>query len=130
MADLIGAQIYVQNGLYADALDELLNSQASSVSTHDFLASPIPELVLGDIYLSTGVQLEAEGAYQNAFDLAQNVNDLESKALALTGLARVTSISDRRRQLATQAVAAWGELGATAQADAIAKEFNSSGLVS
>ena len=127
IANLIDAQIYVQNGLYADALDVLLNAQTSKVTTSDFLASPIPELVLGDIYLSTGVQLEAEGAYENALLLAQNASDLESKALALTGLARLTSSSDRRGKFAAQAVAAWDELGATAQADATAKEFNELG---
>ena len=124
LTNLIDAQVYVQNGLYADALDVLLTAQASKVTASDFLASPIPALVLGDIYLSTGVQLEAEGAYQNAFDLAQTANDLESKALALTGLARLTSSSDRRGKLAAQAVEVWDELGATAQADATAKEFN------
>ena len=128
IANLIEAQVYVQNDLYADALEVLLNTQESKVTASDFLASPIPALVLGDIYLSTGVQLEAEGAYGNAFTLAQNVNDLESKALALTGLARLTSDSDRRGKLATQAVEAWDELGATAQADATAREFNSPGL--
>jgi hypothetical protein len=124
IADLIDAQVYIQNGLYADALDVLLNTQTSKVTASDFLASPIPELVLGNIYLSTGVQLEADGAYQNAFDLAQNANDLESKALALTGLARATSNTDRRGEFAAQAVAAWDALGATAQADATAREFN------
>ena len=128
MVDLIDAQIYVRNGLYADALDVLLHTQASKVSPNDFLASPIPKLVLGDIYLSTGVQLEAEEAYENAFDLAQNADDLESKALALTGLARLTSDSERRGEFAAQAVTAWEDLGATAQADATAREFNSSEL--
>jgi len=125
IANLIDAQVYVQNGLYADALDVLLNTQVSIDTTHDFLASPIPELVLGNIYLRTGVQLEAEGAYQNAFNLAQSANDLESEALALTGLARLTSNSDRRGKFVAQAVEAWSELGATAQADATTKEFSS-----
>ena len=127
IANLIDAQLYVQNGLYADALDVLLNAQTSKDTTSDFLASPIPDLVLGNIYLSTGVQLEAAGAYENALLLAQNASDLESTALALTGLARLTSSSDRRGKFAARAVAAWDELGATAQADATTKEFNESG---
>ena len=124
MANLIDAQVYVQNDLYADALELLLNTQASKVTASDFLDSPIPELVLGNVYLSTGVQPEAEGAYENAFKLAQSASDLESEALALTGLARLTSDSDRRKELATQAVKAWNELGATEQSDATTKEFN------
>ncbi len=129
IASLIDAQVYIQNGLYADALEVLLNTQASADTSSDFLASPIPQLILGNIYMGTGVQLEAEGAYENAFMLAQNGSDLESKALALTGLARLTSDSERRGEFAAQAVEAWGELGATAQADATASEFNSSELV-
>ena len=124
IANLIGAQVYVQNGLYADALEMLLNTQSSKITASDFLDSPIPGLVLGNIYLSTGVQLEAEGAYENAFKLAQNADDLESQALALTGLARLSSNNDRRKELATQAVKAWDELGATEQSDATTKEFN------
>jgi hypothetical protein len=124
IANLIGAQVYVQNGLYADALEVLLSTQASKVTASDFLDSPIPDLVLGNIYLSTGVQLEAEGAYENAFKLAQNADDLESQALALTGLARLSSNSERRGKLVTQAVKAWDELGATEQSDTTAKEFS------
>ncbi|MEO8395048.1 MAG: hypothetical protein ABI700_18775 [Chloroflexota bacterium] len=124
IANLIDAQVYIQNGLYADALEVLLNTQASADTSSDFLASPIPQLILGNIYAGTGVQLEAEGAYDNALTLAQNGSDLESKALALTGLARLTSDSDQRGKFAAQAVEAWDELGATAQADATASEFN------
>ncbi len=124
IANLIDAQVYIQNGLYADALEVLLNTQVSTVTTSDFLVSPIPQLVLGNIYMSTGVQLEAEGAYGSALKLAQDADDLESEALALTGLARLTSNTDRRDKLAAQAVEAWNELGAAAQSEATAKEFN------
>ncbi len=124
LANLIDAQVYVQNGLYADALDMLLNTQTSKDTTSDFLTSPIPKLVLGNIYLGTGVQLEAEAAYENALTLAQNNSDVESKALALTGLARLTGDSAGRKKFATQAVDAWNQLGAKAQADATASEFN------
>ena len=122
VAKLILSQVYVDNQLYAAALDQLNPSQKISPDTR-FSASPIPQLVLADIYLQTGVKPEAQKAYRSALKLALAAQDLESQALAYIGLARLEINPQRQATLAEGAINNWTQLGATVDAKRTADEF-------
>jgi hypothetical protein len=119
---LILSQVYADNQLYAAALDQLNPSQKIVRDTR-FSTSPIPQLVLGDIYLQTGVKPEAQKAYRLALDLALKADDLESQTLALIGLARLEINPQRQAELAKDAIDQWTALGAMVEAKRTAEEF-------
>jgi hypothetical protein len=121
---LIMAQILADNQVYADALTLLLATTVDSKTSADWQSSPIPSLVMGDVYLSMGVQPEARQAYNTALKLAQQSTDLSSQALALTGLARLDINPVKRSQYAVQTRDIWNKLGASSEAAEIEQEFN------
>lgn len=84
---LVVAELYYSYGLYAEAIEEL---EPLAVET----SAPPVWLKLGQLYLETGLPLEAQEAFMQALVRAQALGDLTSVGEAYLGLALAADLED------------------------------------
>jgi tetratricopeptide (TPR) repeat protein len=78
--------------------------------------------MLGDLYLQSGANLQAQQSYQQAAQLAQAAGDIESQAAAQAGLGEADAALGLRDEAAPalqQALDNYTQLGDQPQMDAI-----------
>jgi hypothetical protein len=78
-ADLLVAELYVDHGLHAEAA-QLLEALTANADT------PAVWLALGQVYLETGLAIEAQASFGQALEGAQTAGELEAQAVAQVGL--------------------------------------------
>ncbi len=131
-AGLILAYYDIQNGLNADAIAQLTsltgdlldNQLPTPKAAAALLKSPVPYLLLGDLFLENQTTLYASAAYQTAADRAATNQDIEAQAKAAVGLARLATDNEKQATFARAARDFWLQLGAQTQADAVITEFH------
>jgi hypothetical protein len=120
---LLIANVHATNGLYAEAIEGLERLPAPQ--------EPAVLRLLGDLYISTGLNRLAEERYSAALVRSEELNDVEGQAQAHHALGRIYdalgNAADARRHL-TDALALYDRLGdaqksaeAKAQLDALPK---------
>lgn len=85
--------------------------------------SAVLYLRLGDLCLETGIDLYASVAYAKALEIATSAGDVETQALAATGLAMLSPDADKRTAYIEQALMSWEKIGATSRLEELKKEF-------
>jgi tetratricopeptide (TPR) repeat protein len=103
---LLVANLYANHGLYAEALAQL-EPVANS-------GEPAVLRLAGDLYLSTGLNRQAEESYLQALTLSQDANDTEGQAAAHVTLGRIYSALGNGEEAARhwqEAVAGYEGLG-------------------
>lgn len=93
--DFLMAHLYAAQGLNAEAIEQL---EALSTTPRE----PAVARLLGDIYLQIGLSSLAEGQYQQAAQLSEQVGDLEGQALAYHALGRIYEALGSRIDAAQQ----------------------------
>jgi hypothetical protein len=128
MRDFAAAFYYMQNELNAEALQVLtgitgdpLNDGCPPDVADD--TSPVIYLTLGDLYMRMQLERFATAAYICAHTQAVAIKDLESQALASTGLAHLALDEAMRASHVADARAAWEHLGAQAQVNQLEETF-------
>jgi hypothetical protein len=122
-AALLIANVYATNGLYAEAIEELERLRGAQ--------EPAILRLLGDLYISTGLNRLAEERYASALAHSEVLNDIEGQAQAQHALGRIYEAlgnpTEARRHL-SDALALYDRLGdpkraaeAKAQLDALPK---------
>jgi len=92
---LLVANLYAVHGLYAEAID-LLSPLAAS-------GQPAVARLLGDLYLSIGLNRQAEESYLQALSLSEGASDVEGRAAARAALGNIYEALGSR----TEAVKHW-----------------------
>jgi hypothetical protein len=111
------AQIYEGYNLMADAI-EILTAQADQGTQVAAIYR-----MLGDLYLQSGANLQAQQSYQQAVQLAQAAGDIESQAAAQAGLGEadaVLGLHDEAAAAFQEALDNYTQLGDQPQIDALA----------
>jgi len=122
-AALLIANVYATNGLYAEAIEGLERLRGTQ--------EPAVLRLLGDLYISTGLNRLAEERYASALARSEMLNDIEGQAQAQHALGRIYEAlgnpAEARRYL-SDALALYDRLGDTkhvaearAQLDALPK---------
>ena len=120
---LLIANVYATNGLYAEAIEGLERLRGTQ--------EPAVLRLLGDLYISTGLNRLAEERYAAALARSEALNDIEGQAQAQHALGRIYEAlgnpAEARRHL-SDALALYDRLGdakkaaeAKAQLDALPK---------
>jgi hypothetical protein len=108
---LLIANVYATNGLYAEAIEGLERLRGTQ--------EPAVLRLLGDLYISTGLNRLAEERYASALARSEALNDIEGQAQAQHALGRIYEAlgnpAEARRHL-SDALALYDRLGDTKQA--------------
>ena len=103
---LLVANLYANHGLYADAI-ELLDPLADS-------GEPAVSRLAGDLYLSIGLNRQAEESYLKALQLSEGASDVEGQAAAHATLGNIYEALGSRAEAARHwqaAIAGYEQLG-------------------
>ncbi|MBX3085575.1 MAG: hypothetical protein KF716_28320 [Anaerolineae bacterium] len=126
--DMVLAFYYQQVGMKAEAVRLLMGLTGDLLMPADTSKLPAPKsavlyLRLGDLCLETGIDLYASVAYAKALEIATSAGDVETQALAATGLAMLSPDADKRTAYIEQALTSWEKIGATSRLEELKKEF-------
>jgi hypothetical protein len=118
-ASLLVAHLYQSHKLYSEAAETLGGVAANA-------KSPAVSRLLGDLYLTTGLNRAAEEQYVGALGLSKAGGDIEGQALAQEKLGRVYSALGNKDQAAAslqQALDVYSKLGDSSMTEQINQEL-------
>jgi tetratricopeptide (TPR) repeat protein len=114
------AQLYSGHQLYAEAIELLENSAATNDQATNVYRA------LGDLYQQVGLLVQAEARYLRAVEIAEEVGDVESAALAKAKLGDVylaLGNKNQAREWLAQAQSGYESLGDSQRVNEISEQL-------